>query len=1153
MAAAAQPQYPFLYVNEVMASNHTAVPDPQGHFDDWIELYNASAVSVDVGGMYLTDDVSEPAKWLIPVGRPSLTTVPARGFLLIWADNDLADSGLHASFELGTEGDEVALFDADGSTQIDWIRFDRQTADVSFGREPDGSADCVTLAPSPGASNNGAFLAVMGELAFSHERGFYGEPFSVTIATETTGATIRYTLDGSTPAPNRGTIYTGPIPISRTTCLRAMAFKSGWKATNVETHTYIFPNDVLAQATNPATGAQVPPAGYPVLWDDGSGSIVTGDYQVDPDIVNHATPANRLGPDDLKAVPTISLAFQRDDLFGEQGIYINEDLTYRVSEAPERLCSFEYIDPNAGRSAQANCALAMAGGVTGGGTSLQRWKSFKLSMRPRFKTQTDDGTVTGGPPKLDFQLFPDSPVERFNTVVLDAVLNHSWLHPNADQRNTATYVQDQYVADLHNAIGGHSPHGAYAHLYLNGLYWGMYYIHERPDHAWAAQIFGGDEDEYDAIKHSSGGVINNGTGGNATANYNAMLSAANAVASDPSDPARYATLCERLDVDDFIAYLLANWFCGNHDWPHKNWYATHRNTPDGRWRLHSWDAEHTLEGTNSVGQSPSDIHSKLAQSAEYRLRFADLAYRAFFNGGPLSHPEAANRFKARMNQIDRAIVGESARWGDNRQSRPYTREDWLNTQNTRLAGFFPSRSDQVLGWLRNAGLYPDVDAPEFLVDGRLQHGGHIASADAILMTTDGGTVWYTLDGSDPRPSGTGTDSTDELVFVSESAARRVLVPTGPVADAWRGGTDFDDSAWISGTGGVGYERSSGYEPYFDIDVGSQMYARNASCYIRIPFDVSVADVLGAGAPRLKVRYDDGFIAYLNGVEILRVLFNGTASWNSSATATHSDVDAIDYQTFDVTQHLGALRLGQNILAIQGLNESTTSSDFLLSVELVATKGANASTTGGDVSPAAIRYTGPVTLDGSAQVKARVLRGSTWSALHEATFAVGPVAESLRVSEIMYHPIETGEPTDPNTEYVELINIGAQTINLNLVEFTDGVDFTFPDVDLAPGDCVLVVRDIAAFEARYGGGFNIAGQYAGSLSNGGERVVLNDAVGHVIADFRYEDDWYDLTDGLGYSLTLSDPLGTDVAGLSDKDAWRISTSAGGSPGFDESGR
>ena len=948
-----------LVINEIMARNDRAVTDPQGEYEDWIELYNGGEDAIDVGGMYLTDDASEPTRWRVPMGDPVLTTIFPGNYLLIWADRDVTDPGLHAGFEIGADGGEIALFDTDGSTLIDIVAFGGQTPDVSFGREPDASTNLVTLAPTPGASNNGAFLAVVADTQFSHDRGFYSAPFEVIVTSATADAIIRYTTDGSTPGLSHGNVYTAPIPITATTALRAMAFKPGWKSTNVDTHTYIFLDDVNRQATHPTTGAQVTPAGYPTSW-----GSVTGDYQVDPDVVgqNGTDIFGRLYArtfkDDMKAVPTISLVMDRDDWFGSRGIYINKS-----QDGTERVASIEYIDPNAETDIQVNCAIAMQGGVSGGGTSLNRWKSLKLSMRPRFKTQTDDGTPTGGPPKLAFKLFADSPVERHNTVVLDAVLNHSWVHgTSAGQRRTAMYVQDQYVADLHNAMGGQSGHGAYAHVYINGLYWGMYYIHERPDHAWAAQVFGGDEDEYDAIKHNPGGVINNGTGGSATANYNAMLAAVNALASDSGNLAKYQAVCDVLDVDNFITYLLANWHPGNHDWPHKNWYATHRNTPDGRWRFHSWDAEHSVEGGNDVGESPSDLHSRLARSAEYRMRFADHIQRHFFNDGVLTYPATADAYALRMSQIDRAIVGESARWGDNRDDRPYTRQDWANTQAGKLTGFFPNRSNEVLGRLKSANLYPSVSPPSFFVNGRPQHGGHVGSGTALVMGLASGTIYYTLDGADPR------------------------------------------------------------------------------------------------AP------------------------------------------------------------------------------------------------GGAINAAAARpYTGPVTLSQSSVVKARARSGSTWSALNEAVFAVGPVAEGLRISEIMYHPINTGRPDDPNAEYIELTNIGAETIGLNLVRFTNGVDFTFPSFELAPGDYCLVVRDIDAFRAKYGEGPTVVGRYTGSLNNAGERVELQDAAGQVIHRFRFQDDWYDITDGLGFSLTVKAPATVEPAELDGKRAWRPSAAVGGSPGFDDSGQ
>ena len=126
-----------LVINEFMASNRSSVSDPQGQCDDWIEIYNYGSIAIDIGGFYLTDDLSDPTKWRILDGIPVLTTIPPNGYLLIWADNDTAYSGLHANFKLDAAGEQIALFDYDGSTLIDSVVFGEQTADISYGRYPD--------------------------------------------------------------------------------------------------------------------------------------------------------------------------------------------------------------------------------------------------------------------------------------------------------------------------------------------------------------------------------------------------------------------------------------------------------------------------------------------------------------------------------------------------------------------------------------------------------------------------------------------------------------------------------------------------------------------------------------------------------------------------------------------------------------------------------------------------------------------------------------------------------------------------------------------------------------------------------------------------------------------------------------------------------
>ena len=86
-----------LFINEFCASNNV-IRDPHGEYEDWIELYNGSSRAVDIGGMYLTDDLENPTKWRIPDKVPALTTVGSKGYVVIWADNDTEQSGLHASF-----------------------------------------------------------------------------------------------------------------------------------------------------------------------------------------------------------------------------------------------------------------------------------------------------------------------------------------------------------------------------------------------------------------------------------------------------------------------------------------------------------------------------------------------------------------------------------------------------------------------------------------------------------------------------------------------------------------------------------------------------------------------------------------------------------------------------------------------------------------------------------------------------------------------------------------------------------------------------------------------------------------------------------------------------------------------------------------------
>ncbi len=144
---------PQLYINEIMASSTSTFPDNDGEtdeFDDWIEIYNASGTTVDLSGMYLSDDLTDPFKSKIPAGL----TVSAGGFVRFWADEQGSQGPLHMSFKLGKGGEAVGLFYIDGRT-IDSKTFGEQDDDKSFGRSVDGGGTWQQFtSPTPGASND---------------------------------------------------------------------------------------------------------------------------------------------------------------------------------------------------------------------------------------------------------------------------------------------------------------------------------------------------------------------------------------------------------------------------------------------------------------------------------------------------------------------------------------------------------------------------------------------------------------------------------------------------------------------------------------------------------------------------------------------------------------------------------------------------------------------------------------------------------------------------------------------------------------------------------------------------------------------------------------------------------------------------------------
>lgn len=503
-------------------------------------------------------------------------------------------------------------------------------------------------------------------------RGVYDRPIQVELRAPL-GAEVYYTLDGSEPDEASGTPYAGPIDLAPPAdrglvILRARAIDPLSGPRPVVTHSYVFAHAVLAQAAAPA--------GVPAVW--GSQDTRPGDYAMDARVLDDPDAAAAA----LADLPTVSLVLAPDDLWGlERGIYMNPE---ESGTEWERAASLEVFD-GADLSLQAGAAARIQGG-----SSTRDWKSAKLSLRLSFKEEY-------GPAELEVPLFGAGEADGFDNLILDAHLNMTWSHPEQSQRVRADYIRDRFASDLQLAVGSLAPRGRFVHLYLNGLYWGLYELHERPDEHFAAAYLGGAATDYDVLKHTRDDVVSGDV-----AAYDALFALARQGLGDPS---RYAAIQEQLDLADFIDYMLVNFYAGNEDWSQHNWYAARRR-PDGRWRFFSWDAEHVLKAIDSDrtavsdAAAPGELYQLLRVNPDFRARVAARAAELLAPGGAFTSEAAGALYAGRAAEIESSIVLESARWGDvNSPDAPHGVAQWQAEQAWIRDTYFPARPAVVAGQL----------------------------------------------------------------------------------------------------------------------------------------------------------------------------------------------------------------------------------------------------------------------------------------------------------------------------------------------------------------------------------------------------------------------------------------------------------------------
>jgi len=904
--------------------------------------------------------------------------------------------------------------------------------------------------PTPGAANSGSGrTGFTPKVAFSEAHGWKESAFDLALSCpDNASAVIYYTLDGTSPKIGAASTfrYVTPIHVERTTVVRAAVPDVDSILQVDASATYLFYEDVISQ------DASVP-AGFPA---DQAVNSQWMRYGFDRAVTEgDADTRARLRRGLTENTRTISLVIDPKNLFdGAIGIYVNATGNGRIWERQTMAEQINPMDPTD--------EFSVSAGIRIRGAFSRGANHPKHSFRLFFRSEYGMGT-------LEHPLFGDEGADEFEKIDFRTSQNYSW----ANNENGDTFIHECFSRDSEGAMGTTYNRSRYYNLFINGVYWGLYQTEERVDQNYAESYNGGAADNYDVVRTSQPGyntgvvegetaawtelwriTTQEGYGEGHEANYNKVRG----LNPDGTRNPEYPVL---LNVTNLIEHMLTAHYAEDSDSPvtgggMPNNILAFRNRRDGEgkedgfmWNRH--DAEHSMGfggGYDSVRSliygtaeitgtgrdyrafenfNPNLLNYELMTNAEYRTVFADLVYKHMIKeGGALTAPVAEARYRARMAEIDDAIVCESARWGYQYETKR-TRQSWLDSCNDRLT-FIQNRLPYLLAEYKRRGWYPSVDVPGAVNGtGAAVSDGATVSADDMLYLTGGesGTVYYTLDGSDPRSAGGAVAA--GAVEYSGASPEPVYVPVMSKGDVWKYSEDgakpaddwmdgaYDDSSWKSGASRLGFGSGAFATALNRYVGGGSSGTQVTTYYFRKTF------MMPAGANQMTslkaaLDCDDGYVAYINGVEVGRDQVASTEYSAFSSAVNLGEKDAV------FSFPAGTLVEGENVIAVEVHQCNATSSDAWWNLALsYATPG---NVAGGLAVPAE-----------GLSLTARVLSPSgEWSALATVTvrgeMPQADADDGLRLAEALTSaPKADGDAAD----YLVVTNVVDGEINLEGVK------------------------------------------------------------------------------------------------------------------------
>ena len=526
-----------VFISEVMTSS-TGVDTPLGWTSyDWIELVNLGQTAVNLKDWGLSDNLGRPRKWQLP----DVTIQPGE-YLLIFpsglSESPTGSGAIHANYRLSALGETIVLSNSSGYI-LDKLVVPKLETDNSYGRDFDQGGLFYYETPTPGAKNGEGFSGYAAQPTVSPAGGVYAS--SVTVSMQAPeGVTILYTLDGSEPTAENGTLYEGPIAIDKVAVLRARGFADGLKASEITTETYL----LNTYHSLPVICLTVDPVD---LWDPSTGIYADG---IDIDAVYGTLPSNQ-----LKSPP-----------FDEATYWIVKDDT----SLREKAGNFEMYTAEGEQLLNQGVAVQLHGQFS---LDLAQ-KSFRITAKAKYGSET-----------LAYPFFEDRPFTEYKAVLLR----------NGGNDGAYTRIIDSLQSKIVDWTDSEIIHMASTPVivYLNGEYWGHYNLRERiNEHSIAAYEGWSDPKNVDLIKGDND-VLNGSYD-----NYGELL---DFVESHDlaTDAEALQTVLDWVDVDNYFDFMIFEMYFGNTDTGNIKFYR--RNAEGEKWKWILFDLDWGLYNRNNDG------------------------------------------------------------------------------------------------------------------------------------------------------------------------------------------------------------------------------------------------------------------------------------------------------------------------------------------------------------------------------------------------------------------------------------------------------------------------------------------------------------------------------------------------------------------------